>query len=386
MKLAYATTYNARSLQGSNEWSGTGYHIAEALKNQALYLEYVGPLKTPIALKAIHKLKRHYYEQFHGRNYQKDPDPLMLKNYASQINKKLNEIEVDIIFSATVDPIAYLDYARPIVFWADGTFAKIQNFYPQYSNLCESVIHDWHKMESLALQKCSLAIYSSEWAAKSAVDDYGADPTKIKVVPFGSNTDSPYSYDTIQDVIRSRDSNRCKLLFLAVDWVRKGGDTAYRVAKELNRIGLKTELTVVGCQPLIDEPLPDFVKVLGFVSKSSSEGKERIQNLILDSHFLILPTLADCTPIVLCEANSLAVPCLSTTVGGIPTMVRNDINGRLFSSESDVSEYCSYIHQLFLNYSNYQDLALSAFNEYQLRLNWAVAGQTVKDLLFDLVL
>jgi hypothetical protein len=30
MKLAYVTTYDARSLKGSNEWSGTGYYIAQS--------------------------------------------------------------------------------------------------------------------------------------------------------------------------------------------------------------------------------------------------------------------------------------------------------------------------------------------------------------------
>ena len=381
MKLAYVTTYDARSLQGSNEWSGTGYYIAEALKKQALSLEYMGPLKDPAALKAIRKLKRYYYEQLHRKNYQKDPDPSMLKNYANQIARKLSSTKADIVFSATVDPIAYLECLQPTAFWADGTFAKIQDFYPLYSNLCEPVIHNWHKMEKLALQRCSLAIYSSGWAAESAIHDYGADPTKVKVVPFGSNTDSPFTYDTIQDVIKARTSGRCKLLFLAVDWARKGGDVAYEVVKSLNQSGLKTELTVVGCYPSIEEPLPDFVKVLGFISKSTDEGKKRIQDLILESHFLILPTLADCTPIVLCEANSLGVPCLSTTVGGISTIIHNDANGQLFDSKADITEYCDYIHQLFSNYSNYQNLALSAFNEYQSRLNWRVAGQQVKGLL-----
>ena len=383
MKIAYVTTYDARNLQGANEWSGTGYHIAEALKKQALSLEYIGPLKDPAVLKAIRKLKRHYYEQFYKENYQKDSDPLMLKNYAAQVARKLSSVKADIVFSATVDPIAYLECTQPTAFWADGTFAKIQNFYPQYSNLCEPVIHDWHKMEKLALQKCSLAIYSSDWAAKSAIHDYGADSTKVKVVPFGSNTESPFTHETIQDVIKSRTSNCCKLIFLGVDWVRKGGDVAYEIARTLNQSGLNTELTVVGCRPLIEEPLPDFVKVLGFISKSTDKGKKRIQDLILESHFLILPTLADCTPIVLCEANSLGVPCLSTTVGGIPTMVHNDVNGQLFDPEADITEYCSYIQKIFLNYSNYQDLAFSAFNEYQSRLNWKTAGQNVKNLLTE---
>ncbi len=109
---------------------------------------------------------------------------------------------------------------------------------------------------------------------------------------------------------------------MGVDWHRKGGDIAYAVAKRLNQIGLPTELTVVGCQPLINEPIPKFVKSLGFIKKSAPEGKERLNRLIIESHFLILPSLADCTPMVFPEANSLGVPCLSTKVGGIPSIIQ----------------------------------------------------------------
>jgi hypothetical protein len=47
-------------------------------------------------------------------------------------------------------------------------------------------------------------------------------------------------------------------------------------------------------------------------------------------------------------------------------------------------EYCEYIYNIFTNYNQYKQLALSAFNEYESRLNWRVAGQEVRDLLMTL--
>ena len=380
MKVAYVTTYDARSLKDYG-WSGTGYHIAQSLEKQDLSLEYIGPLSDSVALQAARKIKSRSYKAFYAKNYQKDADPATLKNYARQVALKLTHSKSDIVFSATVNPISYLDCEQPIVFWADATFANIHNFYPWYSNLPQEVIRDWHHMEQLALEKCKLAIYSSDWAAKSAINDYGADPSKVKVISFGSNTEGSVTSDSIQAVVDSRPHDHCNLLFLGVDWVRKGGDVAYQVAKKLNQAGLTTKLTIVGCEPLVEETLPGFVECLGFISKSTEAGKAKIQKLLMESHFLILPTLADCTPIVFCEANSLGVPCLSTTVGGVPTMVHNDINGRLFDPSADITHYCDYITNLFTNYSSYQDLARSAFHEYESRLNWRVAGQKVKDLL-----
>jgi len=51
MKVAYVTTYDARSLKGSNEWSGIGYYIAQSLEKQILSLEYIEPLSELACLK-----------------------------------------------------------------------------------------------------------------------------------------------------------------------------------------------------------------------------------------------------------------------------------------------------------------------------------------------
>ncbi|BAZ40633.1 group 1 glycosyl transferase [Calothrix sp. NIES-4101] len=380
MKLAYVTHYDATNLKGSNEWSGTGYYIAEALKRQHINLDYIGPLKDRLHLKILGKCKRHYYELFRQR-YINNSEPIILKNFANQISNKLIGCKVDAVFSATTNPISYLDCDLPIVFWADATFANILDFYPLYSHLCDEAIRDGHLMEQIALEKCSLAIYSSDWAAQNAIKYYKANPSKVKVIPFGANITEERTLDQVRHLVESRSSNKCKILFLAVDWFRKGGDVAFKVAKTLNEAGLKTELTIVGCDPILDEPIPDFVKPLGFINKSTDEGKAKINRLFSESHLLILPSLADCSPIVLCEANSFGVPCLATKVGGIPTIIRDDINGRLFETKANVREYCDYIIQLFYNYNHYKQLALSSFNEYQSRLNWSIAGKSVQELL-----
>ncbi|MBW4566637.1 MAG: glycosyltransferase family 4 protein [Tolypothrix carrinoi HA7290-LM1] len=381
MKLAYVTNYSPLEIKN---WSGLSYYIAQTLNHQSIPLEYIGPLKDKFFLKAVRKGKRHYNEFFHRKTYLKDSEPIILKEYAKQVSQKLSEVKTDVVFSVTPNPIAYLECNQPTVFWADSTFAALVDFYPHYSNLCRETIEHGHLMENLVLQKCKLAIYASEWAARSAVEDYNADPSKVKVVPFGANLENHQSVDEVKDLIESRPSNKCNLLFLGVDWFRKGGDIAFEVTKALNQSGLNTELTVVGCQPIINEPLPSYVKPLGFINKSTVEGKQKISQLLAESHFLILPSRAECFGVVFCEASSFGVPSLATNAGGIPTAVTDDVNGKLFDLDVNISEYCKYISDLFVNYSEYKKLALSSFHEYQSRLNWAIAGQTVKNLLRNL--
>ena len=333
----------------------------------------------------MQKYKSRYYKFFQHTHYEKDADLLVLKSYADQLSKKLVKMNADVIFSATIRPIVYLDCQQPIVFWADATCAGLVDFYPQYNNLCQESLENWHMMEKLALEKCTLAIYASDWAAQTAIDSYKVDLGKVKVVPFGSNIDSHRTLSEIKELVEARPTNQCKLLFLGVDWFRKGGDVALKVAEELNNWGLDTELTVVGCQPIVEGSLPSFVKSLGYISKSTSEGKDKINQLIAESHFLILPSLAECYGVVFCEANSLGVPCISRKVGGIPTIIKPNVNGNLFHLHAEITEYCEYIYRLFTSYSDYKNLALSSFNEYQSRLNWSVAGKTVKELLTTII-
>jgi len=320
-----------------------------------------------------------------NKGYLREREPSVLKYYAEQIIANLSTVDVDIIFSPSTIPIAYLQCNQPIVFWTDATFGGMIDFYPEFSNLCKLTIKNGNEMEKAALDRCKLAIYSSEWAAKTALDNYDVKRSKVKIVPFGANINCDRDFDDIERIVDSRPSNKCKLLFLGVDWIRKGGSIALDVAKELNKWGLNTELTVVGCQPIIKGELPSYVRTLGYISKATKEGLLQINRLLAESHFLILPSKSEAFGVVFCEANSFGTPCIATNVGGIPTIIRDSINGKLFSKDADVAEYCHYIFNLLSNYSHYRELALSSFKEYQSRLNWSVAGKNVKKLLTDVI-
>jgi glycosyltransferase involved in cell wall biosynthesis len=123
---------------------------------------------------------------------------------------------------------------------------------------------------------------------------------------------------------------------------------------------------------------------LGYISNATQEGRNQLNKLLAESHFLIVPSRAETFGHIFCEASSFGLPSITTNVGGISTAIRNDLNGSTFSKNASVAEYCDYISNLFSNYSRYKALCLSSFYEYETRLNWNVAGRTVKQLLMDL--
>src|SRR5690606_26464441 len=116
--------------------------------------------------------------------------------------------------------------ALPKVFQTDATFAGIIDQYPELADYPREYIEEGHRLEREALHNCDLAIYSSQWAARSAIEDYGADPSKVKVIPFGSNLGVDPTLQEVEKAIAVRSNKECVLLFVGVHWQRKGGDVA----------------------------------------------------------------------------------------------------------------------------------------------------------------
>ncbi|HXO74717.1 MAG TPA: glycosyltransferase family 4 protein, partial [Puia sp.] len=324
-----------------------------------------------------------FYNKVLGQRYQHQREPWVAKSFADQVSSRLSA-SANCILSPGSVPIARLQSKIPKVFYTDATFAGMLGFYEDFTNLCTETVRHGHRLEQEALSSCAMAVYSSDWAAQTAIEHYHVDPSKVKVVPFGANIECNRSVADIKRIISKRPKDTCKLLFIGVDWIRKGGPLTLEIAERLNKAGLKTELHIAGLRNLPVTDLPEFVKDHGFISKSTPEGRAKLEGLIADSHFLLLPANAEAYGLVLCEANSFGVADIASNVGGIPTIVKDDVNGRTFPLGTSADEYALYIADLFSNYEEYERMALSSFNEFQQRLNWKVAGKKLMGLLREL--
>lgn len=374
MRVAFVTTYHSSDVSA---WSGSMFNMLGAFLKSGVDVETIDALKDPYS--TIFKAKRLVKNIVFGKNYLRDREPLTLKWYARQVESRLSRMNPDVVFSAGTIPIAYLRTDKPIAFWGDATFDGMIDFYPEFTNLCDETIRNGHRMEQAALSNCRLAVYSSEWAAQTAIANYVVDSRKVKVVPYGANLPRFPSTEEVRQAITSRGSGPCKLLFVGIDWYRKGGDKALLVASRLNQMGLNTELHAVGCYP--PAPLPVFVKTYGYLSKSNREHNDLLSRLFKTSDFFILPSKAECAAVVVAEANSFGLPALTTNVGGMRTVVRDGQNGRAFDPPAFVQECADYILQMRSSKDRYHQLCQSSFEEYSNRLNWRTAVQSVVDLM-----
>ncbi|MBI5772850.1 MAG: glycosyltransferase family 4 protein [Verrucomicrobia bacterium] len=372
MKVAFVTFYDPHDIRS---WSGLGYYIADSLKRCGVEIDYLGPLTHRLTL--WDRFRVQFYRRVLGKEFMVVLQPRWVRHYQRQVAAKLAASDADLVLCPHPQILGDFQCDRPIVYWGDTTFAGLLNFYADFSNLCDYTIRQGHAIDRAALNNAALAIFASDWAAQSARQHYGLAPEKIKVVPFGANITCTRTRADIEKLVAARPANECRLLFIGRVWERKGGDTAVAVARALNDAGLSTTLTLIGSQPA--GPLPPFVRALGFVSKATEEGRRQFDALLAESHFLILPSRAECFGVVFCEASSFGVPSLATNIGGIPSAVRDGINGKTFPLEAAPAEWARHMRGLFNNFSDYQRLALSSFEEYQARLNWEVSGRRVKE-------
>lgn len=379
MKLAYATTFDAQDVIN---WSGTPFYMSNAFAQQDMSVEYIGNLTRK--LPPLFKLKQFWSKTACDQRESPRFNIVAAQHYSKQVAEQLARMNADAVIAPQLNPICYLDCKQPLVLWTDGLYASLLGFYPGFTSHSANSVKQGNIITQECLSRCNLAIFSSDWAARTALEIYGTAKEKVKVVPFGANIQCAHTVDDIRAMLKTRTRDTVKLLFLGKHWHRKGGDIVFKVAKALHQAGQAVELNFVGCHPPQDVEIPSYIHCHGFISKRTPEGVEKIARLLRESHFLFVPSRAEAYGIVFCEANAFGLPCLTSYAGGISTVVKDHVNGMTFALDAAPEVYCEYIMGLMQNYARYEELALSAFNEYETRLNWGVATKQVRKLIEEI--
>jgi len=378
MRIAFAAAYDPRDV---GNWSGSPSFMIRALEEVGATVDVVGPLPEH---RPLLQMGRKVAHRAVGRRHLPDRDPRVLAQWAQELEQRLAGSAADAILSPSTTPVSHLRSERPIVVWTDATFGALVGFYPEFSNLSRSSVRNGRRQEEAALARVDLAVFSSQWAADGARDAYGVSEDRLEVVPFGANIEAPPAAE-VTARIEARTQDRCRIVFIASDWFRKGGDVAVEAVGLLNEAGVPAEITLIGAQPPRGEKLPAYARYLGSVDKRSATGADRIGDLIGDAHFLLLPTRADCTPVVFAEASAWGTPSIAPDVGGVGEMVVDGANGRLLECPAGPEEYASAMSAAFRDPAGYRELALSSRREYDRRLNWTTAGKTVVRLIADVM-
>jgi glycosyltransferase involved in cell wall biosynthesis len=374
LRIAFLT-----SLDPFNRQSGSGslYYMLQSLQKYCGDVLCPGPMRVKEYLlgQIWHKskwliLKKRfpYYMNF-----------LLAQRYAQVATRRLRNNPCDIIVAprGTVST-AFLETSIPLVLVEDATFALLHNYYPDYSNLsCKSIV-EAHTITSQAFKRATMLVFSSAWAAQSAIKHYGISKEKIYVIPLGANIEQVPDKQTITE---KPCSPHCRLLFVGRDWYRKGADIALETLLGLEKQGIEAELIICGCRP----PLPithERIKFVPYLNSNDPQQRKILTELYIQADFLLLPTRGDCTPCVFNEANAFGLPVVTADTGGVLDIIKDGINGFVLPYLAGGEAYARVIARAYQDEQLYKELRRTSREMFDAYLNWDSWGLSMQ-ALFD---
>ncbi|MEA3212039.1 MAG: hypothetical protein QOE70_5096 [Chthoniobacter sp.] len=305
-----------------------------------------------------------------GIIYRPDREPARLQSFAREFARRTSGAPFDLVFSPGSECVSYLETDRPITFCADATFASMVDYYWAYQGCSSDYLRKGHDQERRSLTKASLAIYPSEWAAKSAIEHYGTPPEKVAVIPFGANFGSDNRREDVLASIEQRSMKVPRVLFVGTHWERKGGDLVVETVRLLHARGLHVQLDMVGCEvPPKVAALP-YVHAHGYLTARAPKNRETLTGLFRNAHLLFVPSRAEAYGMTFAEASAFGLPSITTATGGIPGVVTDGLNGYCLPQEAGPADYAALMEGILGDRERYQKLARDSFTQFEQRLNW----------------
>jgi glycosyltransferase involved in cell wall biosynthesis len=376
VKIIYAYEFDAADI---NVQSGRPCSILAQLESRGNEVVRAFPLDR--WMRYLHQWKSYRYEWL-GWTYRPDREPAYLKSLARQIERRVQDMAADVLVAPGSHAIAELRTPHPKVFVADATFANVLNFYDSFTDCAPEFVRQGHDQDRKALANCVAAVYPSTWAAHSAINDYGAGPAKIHVIPFGGNLIPP-DEATVTTWIDARRFDQLRILFIGRDWHRKGGDTVLAACELLDRRSIPLRLDLVGVERV--PALPTYARLHGRLDKSNPKQRQRLEDLLRQAHVLFVPSLAENYGMVFCEAAGFGVPSLATAVGGIPTAVQHGRTGFTLPAGTRPEAFADILYELFADPPRHKELAVASVLDYHGRLSWDAFGsqflRVIKEVL-----
>lgn len=362
-------------------WSGLNYKILSAIQNNFENVTTLGPLKgygINKILAVLNKLSILIFKKKYNYTHSR----LLSLVYSGQLNKRLRKGSNNydtLIFIGSSSVLSFLKFKGNVIYLTDATINSLVDYY--YFNLWGFSIKESNFIEQRAIKNSQTIFFASKWAQEETKNFYNVEGVHSEILKFGPNLDERHlpSKSIIRNVGRDIKFN---LLFVGVDWERKGGDILLENYLTLFEKGYKNlSLTICGCVPPRHVDLIEKnITIHPFLNKNKAEDLELLQNIFLNSHLFILPTRAECSAVVYSEAAAYSLPILTFNTGGTSSYVEDSVNG--YAIDLDLKyEFGSKILELMLNPEQYNRFSQASFEKYKKEMNWTNYSDTIRLLI-----
>ena len=367
------------SLNDRKSASGTHYKVMEMLRDTGAELVWLQPNRG-----IMWKLCCLLIRIFHKLMYHKSLDYTFTRIVSYQVSHSIDKNvmnECDVVVSSFSSNLCYklpLRKEIPLVYITDAVWYSLLDYYLfDYSSFS---VTEGNKIEKYVLDRANAVIVSSDWCKNDAVGFYGILPEKCHVIPFGANIDD----EDIKERISS-DNERLNILFMGVDWKRKGGDIALAAINELNNSGTPAVLYIVGAGNIPEEArMSPYVNYVGMLDKNKREEYDKLIDVVRSCDIMLLPTVAECCAIAFCECSAFGIPVYTHDTGGVSSVVKEGVNGRLLPLGTSGEEFAMTIKKDLCS-GKIREMSDSAKEYYKERLNWNVWRDDVVKIINELI-
>jgi glycosyltransferase involved in cell wall biosynthesis len=221
---------------------------------------------------------------------------------------------------------------------------------------------EWAALEKSAYHNASMVFTMSENISRSLVQEYGYPVQRIACVYAGSNV----SADARETIDRGRFRAK-NILFVGVDWERKGGPILLEAFRSLRGAHPDAVLTIVGCAPPIHQA---GVHIVGRVPLTEVARYYRTASVFC------LPTLNEPFGLVFLEAFSYGLPIVATRIGAIGEIVQDGESGYLVAPQS-ADELADRLNRLLDDPSLCERFGSRGHDWVGRRYSWDAAGSRI---------
>ncbi|MDR2384294.1 MAG: glycosyltransferase family 4 protein [Tannerella sp.] len=375
MKIGYILDTNP--LTDRRSYSGINYYTCKALMKVGFEVVWI-PVKRYFFEYALFGFLKRLFRLF-GKNIGLD---FIWRAFFSNLslNRKMLDT-VDYILVHHITDGYFLRTRKPVITYQDATLFSCIDYYSETTGLTKWNKSDIKQLEKRLYEKSSRIIAASDWHATSLKIDYFIPDHKIVRINFGANIDDDGILPA--PVASPENGNTVNILFIGIDWVRKGGNMAILICEELIKKGINAHLHILGStSPLQYANLlrSDAYTVYGLLNKNNPKDYRRFTDILSKADLLLTPTIAEAAGIMFCEASAYGIPIFTHHTGGTASYVVNGVNGYGFPVGTDAEIFADKIRECIIS-GELKKLRKSGRQWYEQNSNWDLFGQKFKRMI-----
>ncbi len=306
------------------------------------------------------------------------------RRVAGHLGHEAERFELDAIFGCIVTwPLYRFPLRLPYVFYTDATTTVVNESYPRFSDRCQGFKDACVEIEDEVYRGASAVAVPADRILESAIADHHLDASRGHVIPMGANLRPVVPLRDSREVdVPSREALR--LCIVASDPVRKRTDFALEVTEILGSRGWAASLSIVG-HATERAKASNAAKCTGLLRLTDESDVKRFRGVLAQSHFLVLPSLAEGAAIAPAEAAHFARPSVVSDVAGLPTVVKDGLTGRVLPLSASPGDYADAIESVAADAGMYRQFSAAALKRAHEVFTWDAWAERIAELLAQAV-